>query len=464
MSDRYGELVQSGLGKKLAKNLGLPTPVALERFEKGQPVLTGEVLAGFGKGGNDKIKSAIITLLSELKARVSTDNETIKNTPTFAGTFTDSEQKIPDDNSRFKVVLFDASELKNVEDLDEVYRFFSPIARKIKASGKVVIIARPECCTPSVDYAIAQRALLGFVKSLSKEVKNGVTVNLVYVKKGLESHLGHTLKFFMSPKSAYVSGQSVTLLNDTKITPTAVLDKSLVGKKILVTGASRGIGAAISDVLAREGASVICADLPSSLADLQKQAGKIGGTALPLDITDTAAAQKITDAVGVLDGIVHNAGITLDKTLAKMSEERWQAVLNVNLGAVARINEYLLTHNGLSDTARIVCVSSIAGIAGNLGQTNYAASKAGIIGLTTATAKQLVNSGRTINAVAPGFIETKMTAKIPFAIREAGRRMNSMSQGGEPVDVAETIAWLLADTGAINGQVVRVCGQSVLGA
>lgn len=240
--------------------------------------------------------------------------------------------------------------------------------------------------------------------------------------------------------------------------------KPLLGKKIAVTGASRGIGASISTVLAEQGAEVICLDLPSSLAELQKHAGSIGSKALPLDITDSKAGEKLLEAVGTLDGIVHNAGITLDKTLAKMDESKWQKVLMVNLQAVFNINDYLFTNNGLAENGRIVCVSSISGIAGNLGQTNYATSKAGVIGLVKATAKNLTN-GQTINAVAPGFIETKMTAQMPFAIREAGRRMNSMSQGGEPVDVAQTIAWLLApNSGAINGQVIRVCGQSVLGA
>lgn len=169
-------------------------------------------------------------------------------------------------------------------------------------------------------------------------------------------------------------------------------------------------------------------------------------------------------ACGVLDGVVHNAGITKDKTLANMTKDKWQSVIDINLKAIANINAYLIDKNTLSDTARVVCVSSISGIAGNLGQTNYATSKAGIIGLVKATKGKLAPN-QTINAVAPGFIETKMTAQMPFAIREAGRRMNSMSQGGEPVDVAQTIAWLLAPTsGAVSGNVVRVCGQSLLGA
>lgn len=131
---------------------------------------------------------------------------------------------------------------------------------------------------------------------------------------------------------------------------------------------------------------------------------------------------------GGLDIIVHNAGITRDKTLANMKPELWDLVININLSAAERINDYLLENDGLNANGRIVCVSSISGIAGNLGQTNYAASKAGVIGLVKFTAPILKN-GITINAVAPGFIETQMTAAIPFAIREAGRRMNSMNQG-----------------------------------
>lgn len=113
----------------------------------------------------------------------------------------------------------------------------------------------------------------------------------------------------------------------------------------------------------------------------------------------------------------------------------------------------------------MITVSSIAGIAGNRGQTNYATSKAGVIGLVDSYAPELAKLGATINAVAPGFIETKMTAAVPLMIREAGRRMNSLAQGGQPVDVAETVAWYAQPgSGAVNGNVVRVCGQSLLGA
>ena len=169
---------------------------------------------------------------------------------------------------------------------------------------------------------------------------------------------------------------------------------------------------------------------------------------------------------GGLDVVVHNAGITRDKTLGRMQPEAWDSVLAVNLTAQERIDDALLADDGaLRPGGRIVSVSSMNGIAGARGQTNYAASKAGIIGMVRAMAGELARRPGTINAVAPGFIETQMTAAMPLGAREAGRRMNSLAQGGLPVDVAETIAWLASPgSGGINGNVVRVCGQSLLGA
>jgi 3-oxoacyl-[acyl-carrier protein] reductase len=148
-----------------------------------------------------------------------------------------------------------------------------------------------------------------------------------------------------------------------------------------------------------------------------------------------------------------------------MTEAAWRSVIDINLSAQERIDDALLEAGTLRDGGRIVCVSSISGIAGNLGQTNYAASKAGVIGRVQGMAPYLAARRITINAVAPGFIETQMTAKMPLALREAGRRMNSMSQGGQPADVAQTIAWLAHPGSAgVTGQVVRVCGQSLIGA
>ena len=171
------------------------------------------------------------------------------------------------------------------------------------------------------------------------------------------------------------------------------------------------------------------------------------------------------DSTDGLDVLVHNAGVTRDRTIAKMPQERWQELMDINLSSEERINDAILERGLLAGNGRIVCVSSMAGIAGNPGQTNYAASKAGVIGMVQALASPLAAVGVTINAVAPGFIETAMTGAMPLGPREAGRRLNSLRQGGLPVDVAETIAWLAspASTG-VNGNVIRVCGQSLLGA
>ncbi len=370
-----------------------------------------------------------------------------------------------DKESKFKAVVFDASGIQNSEQLNELYKFFNPIARQVATSGRVIVIGTTPETAKTVKQAIAQRALEGFIKSVGKEFKKGITAQVVYVDEGAAANLESTLRFLLSPRSAYVSGQVI------RVSKADVVDvdwaKPLAGKTALVTGASRGIGEAIAHVLARDGAHVICLDVPQQQADLDRVAADIGGSTLAIDITAVDAGEKIKTAAskqGGLDIIVHNAGITRDKTLANMKPELWDLVININLSAAERVNDYLLENDGLNANGRIVCVSSISGIAGNLGQTNYAASKAGVIGLVKFTAP-ILKKGITINAVAPGFIETQMTAAIPFAIREAGRRMNSMQQGGLPVDVAETIAWFAstASTG-VNGNVVRVCGQSLLGA
>ena len=210
-------------------------------------------------------------------------------------------------------------------------------------------------------------------------------------------------------------------------------------------------------------------DVPAQGEDLAEVVNEIGGASLLLDITDEDApaslAEYLEERHGGADAVIHNAGVTRDRTVARMSEEEWDLVLAINLTAQERINDALLDGGVLREGGRIVTVSSIGGIAGNRGQTNYGASKAGVIGIVESLAPVLAEQGQTINAVAPGFIETQMTAAMPLGTREAGRRMNSVAQGGLPVDVAETIAWLASPaSGGVNGNVVRVCGQSLIGA
>jgi 3-oxoacyl-[acyl-carrier protein] reductase len=246
-------------------------------------------------------------------------------------------------------------------------------------------------------------------------------------------------------------------------------ERPLDGKVALVTGASRGIGEAIAETLARDGAHVVALDVPPLGEDLARVANRLHGSALQMDITDPGApaaiARHFAERHGGVDVVVHNAGVTRDRSLARMSDEEWGAALAVNLTSQEHINAALLGGDVLNRGGRIVAVSSVSGIAGNKGQANYATSKAGVIGTVEALAPTLAERRATINAVAPGFIETQMTAAMPVGTREAGRRMNSLDQGGLPVDVAETIAWLASPgSGGVNGNVIRVCGQSLLGA
>ena len=466
MSDRYGDFVQSSIGRKVAKNLGLPMPVELDRFDSGQPSVRGSVLVGRADGDNTAISESVARILSDLHADVFVNSrDAVKDALADAGVKAKANTGGDD---KFKVLLFDASNISNADELKQVYEFFHAVARRVEKSGRVIVIGRPPEDLKDIEAALAQRSLEGFVKSVGKEFKRGITAQLIYVAEGAEKNLDSTLRFFASARSAYVSGQVVRITNGDNVD--VDWTQPLGGKTMLVTGASRGIGEAIARVLAREGAHVICLDVPQQQADLQKVASEISGSVLTVDITSEDAGKEIAEAAqkrGGLDAVIHNAGVTRDKTLAKMDEKKWDMVININLGSIAKLNRYLLDNDVLKDHARIVCVSSISGIAGNLGQSNYATSKAGVIGLVNATAKQLEDGskGMTINAVAPGFIETQMTEAIPFAIREAGRRMNSMSQGGLPIDVAETIAWLASPaSGGLNGNIVRVCGQSLLGA
>ncbi|HEX6592670.1 MAG TPA: 3-oxoacyl-ACP reductase [Moraxellaceae bacterium] len=448
MSDRYTQFANSPLGRLLAKNLGLPQPVNLDRFQAGAPVISGSVRFGAAAEGN--LSKAVNGILKNIGASVN-------NAPVSA-----------ESDASFKAVVFDASGVKDSTDLVKVYEFFKPVMRKVDQSARLIVLGIPPENAENPRHATAQRALEGFTRALGKEVKKGGTAQLIYVAPGAEDQLESSLRFFLSPRSAYVSGQVVRVsASGTQ----AKLDwnKPLAGKVALVTGASRGIGEAIAKTLARDGAHVIGLDIPQLADDLKVVTSLIGGSAFAGDITAADAPQKIAAYLkenhGGVDIIVHNAGVTRDKTLANMTEQQWNMVLNINLSSEERINDELLAQNVIRENGRIICVSSISGIAGNMGQSNYAMSKAGVIGMVQSMAPVLKARNITINAVAPGFIETAMTAAIPFAIREAGRRMNSMSQGGLPVDVAETIAWYASPASAgLNGNVVRVCGQSLIGA
>jgi 3-oxoacyl-[acyl-carrier protein] reductase len=443
MTDRYQDFVSSSLGQLLVKNLGLPNPVRLDRYVAGSPLVEGTVVVG----GTGRLAEHLPGILAALEVKTTT---------------------AADPGDRYRGLVLDATGLTDPTRLVALRDFFAPLMRSLERCARLVVIGTPPEQTAG-EERVAQRALEGFTRSLGKEVGRGGTSQLAYVANGAEGAVASTLGFLLSPKSAYVSGQVVRI--GTRVTEAAEVPdwrRPLAGKVALVTGAARGIGEQIARVLARDGATVVGVDVPQAADDLIRVTRELNGDYLTLDITAHDApkriAQHLTRAHGGVDVVVHNAGITRDKRLANMDQERWNAVLGVNLVAPERITAELLEQGLVHDNGRIIGVASIAGIAGNLGQTNYAASKAGVIGLVDSLEGELEN-GITVNAVAPGFIETKMTAAVPFATREVGRRLNSMSQGGQPVDVAETIAWLAdpAST-AVTGNVVRVCGQMMMGA
>ncbi|MEJ7831688.1 MAG: 3-oxoacyl-ACP reductase [Nocardioides sp.] len=444
MSDRYLGFTSSPVGKLLVGNLGLPGPTKLERYSEGAPLVDGTVLVG----GSGRLVESLPGLLDQVG---------------IASTGATEEDTL------LKGLVFDATGLRSSADLGALRDFFGPVMRSLESCPRVVVIGTPPEQV-SGSERVAQRAIEGFTRSLGKEIGRGGTVQLVYVAEGAEAAVTSTLAFLLSPKSAYVSGQVVRIgAHQTKQAPDVTdWNGPLAGKVALVTGASRGIGEQIARVLHRDGATILGVDVPQAANELQSLMKELGGDWLTLDITGKDAPQRIAHHLkekhGGVDVVVHNAGITRDKKLANMSEDRWDSVIAVNLTAPELITRELLDQMVVNKGGSIIAVASIAGIAGNVGQTNYAASKAGVIGFVDSLADEVEN-GITVNAVAPGFIITAMTAAVPFATREVGQRLNAMAQGGLPVDVAETIAWYAnPGSNAVNGNVVRVCGQMMLGA
>ncbi|OBF28324.1 3-oxoacyl-ACP reductase [Mycobacterium sp. ACS1612] len=447
-TDLYSQIVHSAPGSFLAKQLGIPQPETLRRYKPGDQPLAGTLLIG-GEG----------RVVEPLRAALAEDYDVVSDN--LGGRWADS----------FGGLVFDATGITEPAGLKALYKFFTPLLRNLGASGRIVVIGT----TPDDvggHERVAQRALEGFTRSLAKETRRGATVNLVYLSpeaKPAATGLESTVRFILSGKSAYVDGQ-VFRVGAADAAPPADWDKPLDGKVAIVTGAARGIGATIAEVFARDGARVLCIDVESAAEPLGVTATKVGGTALTLDVTADDAVDKIAEHLrenydGRADILVNNAGITRDKLLANMDEARWDSVIAVNLLAPLRLTEGMVANGSLAEGGRVIGLSSMAGIAGNRGQTNYAATKAGMIGLTDTLSAEYADKGITVNAVAPGFIETKMTEAIPLATREVGRRLNSLYQGGQPVDVAETIAYFASPaSNAVTGNTVRVCGQAWLGA
>ncbi|TSD65270.1 3-oxoacyl-ACP reductase [Aeromicrobium piscarium] len=445
MTDRYQSLIQNPIAQFLVKNIGLPNPPELKRWNGG-PLVDGTVLLG---GSSDGLLFGSLPQLLK--------NDGIETTTVRA------------EGRRYAGLVFDATDLASTRDLIALQEFFTPVLRQLASCGRVVVLGTLPERTAGAGAAIAQRGLEGFVRSLGKEIGgNGSTANLVYVSPEAADAVDSTLQFLLSPKSAFVDGQVIRIgttdLADAE--EPAASDAPLTGKVALVTGASRGLGAAMARTLHRDGATIVGLDVPPLQGDLETLMDELGGTSIIADITADDAPTTIADQLGEgVDIVVHNAGITRDKRLKNMKAENWDKVIDVSVGAPQRITDELLDRGLIREGGRVIGISSIAGIAGNNGQTNYGTAKAGVIGFVQELAPRLTDRRITVNAIAPGFIETDMVQTMPIGIREAGRRLSSLSQGGQPIDVAEAIAWYAhPGSGAITGNVVRVCGQGFLGA
>ena len=430
----------------MLKTVGLPTPMPLDRAEgPWQDLPLGEASVCLAEGGG-ATHEALASALREAGAEMVELGE-------------DSTE-----GGKVSALVFDATGIESVGDLKQLYNFFHPRIRSIRSNGRLVVVGRLADGSGSPSQAAINHALVGFVKSCAKELgRKGSTANLVTVAPGAEEYLAAPVRFFLSLRSAYVTGQSLHVGGGEGV---PVWTQPLAGKTALVTGSARGIGKATAKRLAAEGARVMVLDIPPDADAVNALAEELGGIGVPLDITAEDAAEKLAEAAGgTIDIVVHNAGITRDKTLGGMSEDKWDLTLKVNLEAVLSVTEKLVTDGTVPNGGRVVLVSSIAGIAGNAGQTNYAASKCAIVGLTKAFASAYADKGIRVNAVAPGFIETRLTDAIPFAIREVGRRFCSLNQGGVPLDIAEAITFFSSPGAAgLSGNVLRVCGGNLLGA
>ncbi|ROR72550.1 3-oxoacyl-ACP reductase [Bogoriella caseilytica] len=459
MSDKYLDLTRSGPLAVVAKKLGLPRPAKLRRTDPRSvdtPLVPGPVLVLADEGSTAEATTIAEGLLDwDLDVR--------------------RDSRLPE-HERWGAVILVLTGLSHPAELSAPALELGSTLRQLASSARVITLSRsapapapsPDGVAPAL--AAARHGVDGFVRTTAKEMRSGTTANGLVLAEGVEvtaPSVRGGLRFLLSARSAFVDGQLIAVGSSAGSEPQDWV-RPLGGAVAVVTGAARGIGAEVAAVLARDGARVIGVDVPAAGEALAVTMNRVGGIALQLDITAADAAERILELArsryGHLDIVVHNAGILRDKTLARMTADRFDALLAVNIAAPLRMNDTFAGELGGGTAPRIISLASTSGIAGNRGQSNYAASKAGVIGMTRALAAPMAQRGGTANAVAPGFIETEMTASIPPVPRQVARWSSSLQQGGQPVDVAETVAFLASpQAGGINGQTVRVCGQLMVG-
>ena len=445
MTDAYTRFIRSAPGGALATQLGLPRPARLlRRDDRPAPVLGPVVVLG-DSAGADGIAQLLLHEGHDVRRRF----EELRSVGS---------------------VILVLDEIASPADLGPLVLPLAGAMRSLAPGARVVTISRPAGDEDPARDA-ARGGVEGFLRSLAHEMRGGATANGLLVEDDVAleapSVIG-ALRFFLSARSAFITGQFLTV---SSAAGSATADRALplAGRTALVTGAARGIGAAIARTLAADGARLVVLDVPGAGTELSRLANELRAVPIQLDVTAEGAGGRLVAALrerGLsLDAVVLNAGITRDKLLANMTADRWDPVLAVNITSQISLTDALIDAGDvLGEQPRVVSLASTSGIAGNRGQTNYAASKAGVIAFVDALAARLEPLDGTANAVAPGFIETEMTAKMPALTREIARRLNSLQQGGLPVDVAEAISFLAsAEAGGIRGETLRVCGQNMVG-
>ena len=445
MADAYTRFIRSAPGGMLAKQLGLPRPSRLlRRDDRPEPVLGPVVVLG-ASAGADAVAHRLLEDGADVRRRV-------------------------EDLRSIGSVIVVADELSAPAELGPLLLPLAGAMRSLAPGARLVTISRPATGEEPARDA-ARGGVEGFLRSVAHEMRGGATANGILLADGVgvdaPGAVG-ALRFFLSARSAFITGQLLTVSTEAGST-TENASLPLAGRTALVTGAARGIGAAIARTLAADGARLVVLDVPGAGTELARLANELRAIPLQLDVTSADAGRRVVEFLRekglTLDVLVLNAGITRDKLFANMTPDRWDPVLAVNITSQISLTDALIDAGDvLGEQPRVVSLASTSGIAGNRGQTNYAASKAGVIAFVDALAARLEPLDGTANAVAPGFIETEMTAKMPPLTREVARRVNSLQQGGLPVDVAEAISFLAsAEAGGIRGETLRVCGQNMVG-
>ena len=445
MADAYTRFIRSAPGGMLAKQLGLPRPSRLlRRDDRPEPVLGPVVVLG-ASAGADAVAHRLLAGGADVRRRV-------------------------EDLRSIGSVIVVADELAAPAELGPLLLPLAGAMRSLAPGARIVTISRPATGEEPARDA-ARGGVEGFLRSIAHEMRGGSTANGILLEDGIDVDAPGAvgaLRFFLSARSAFVTGQLLRVSSDAG-SATENPSLPLAGRTALVTGAARGIGAAIARTLAADGARLVLLDVPGAGTELARLANELRALPIQLDVTSDGAGERLASFLRErslrLDVLVLNAGITRDKLFANMTPDRWDPVLAVNITSQITLTEALLEAGDvLGEHPRVVSLASTSGIAGNRGQTNYAASKAGVMAFVDALAARLAPRGGTANAVAPGFIETEMTAKMPPLTREVARRVNSLQQGGLPVDVAEAIAFLASDeAGGVQGETLRVCGQNMVG-